>query len=470
MADRDPNMSATLSGPEGAISVGAENGDIPAGELEPQLDMDEQAAREQTVARLHLLWEQRRFLFKMLLWGLVAATLIAILIPKRYQSIARLMPPEQPGGNAAAIFGALAGKAGPLMPLAAGALGLKATGDLFVGILQSQTVQDDLIQKFRLQKLYGARYIEDARQALAAHTSISQDRKSGIITVSVTDHDPRRAAAMAQEYVNSLNWVVNNLTTSSARRERVFLEERLKQVKADLESAEQQFSVFASEKGTIDIQTQGRAMVEAAATLQGQLIAAESELEALRQIYTSNNVRVRSMEARVAELRRQLQRIGGKGANEKSGADELYPSIRQLPLLGVNYADLYRRVKVQEAVFETLTQEFELAKVQEAKEIPTVKVLDAPLPPQKKSFPPRLLIMFLGSAAALSLGVVWVFGNAIWQETDPQDPRKAFVLEISQAVRAHLPWEAQDGSRWRLVSARVWNRLRRPNRPPQVGN
>ena len=122
-------------------------------------------------------------------------------------------------------------------------------------------------------------------------------------------------------------------------------------------------------------------MVEAAATLQGQLIAAESELQGLKQIYTDSNPRVRSLNARVDELKRQLDKLGGKGESMTEASDQpgdsLYPSIRKLPLLGVTYADLYRRTMIQEAVLETLTKEYEIAKVQEAKEIPTVKVLDA---------------------------------------------------------------------------------------------
>ena len=191
-------------------------------------------------------------------------------------------------------------------------------------------------------------------------------------------------------------------------------------------------------------------MVEAAATLQGQLIAAESELEGLRQIYTDNNVRVRSVRARIDELKHQLEKIGGKGedASAPSGqqSDSLYPSIRKLPLLGVTYADLYRRTRVQEAVFETLTKEYELAKVQEAKEIPTVKVLDPPNIPDKKSFPPRLLIMFLGTALAFALATTWIFGKASWEQTDSADPRKIFAQEVLTTVKASIPRFARNGS------------------------
>jgi uncharacterized protein involved in exopolysaccharide biosynthesis len=261
---------------------------------------------------------------------------------------------------------------------------------------------------------------------------------------------------MAQTYVEELNRLVAELSMSSARRERIFLEGRLQAVSQDLESAEKEFSQFASSNTAIDIKEQGKAMVDAAATLQGQFIAARSELQGLKQIYTDKNVRVRATEARIAELESQLEKIGGKGESaslENSAQDDpLYPSIRKLPLLGVAYADLYRKTKVQEAVFEALTQEYELAKVQEAKEIPTVKVLDPPDLPDKKSFPPRTLIVLLGTALAFSCGVTWVFGSALWGVTDPADPRKLLAQEIFDTAKVALPWASR--SRYEIQDSR----------------
>ena len=196
-----------------------------------------QERRERRIARFRLLWTQRKFLAHTTFIGLVAATIIAFLIPKQFTSIARLMPPDQNSGQGTAMLAALAGRAGEtLTGLAANALGMKTTGDLFIGVLKSGTVQDDIVQKFDLQKLYHDPYVEDARKDLAKNTGISEDTKSGIITVEVTDHDPRRSTAMTLEYVNELNWVVNNLSTSSAHRERVFLDQRLDQVKDNLEA------------------------------------------------------------------------------------------------------------------------------------------------------------------------------------------------------------------------------------------
>lgn len=420
------------------------------------------ASRERTADRIRLLWVKRRLLWRAAGVGLVLATVLAFVIPKRFTSTARLMPPDQGSGTGAALLGALEGRNGlSLSSMAENVLGVKTNGELFVGILKSDTVRDDIIRKFNLQRVYGARYIEDCRQDLASHTDISVDSKSGIISVGVVDHDPKRAAAMAQEYVNELNWVVTHLSTSSAHRERVFLDQRLAEVKTDLEGAEKQFSQFASQKGAIDIPTQGRAMLASAAALQGQLIAAESELQGFRQIYTDNNARVKSLQARVEELRSALQKMGGSSANETSSATDLYPSLRQLPLLGVTYADLLRRTKVEEAVFETLTQQDELAKVEEAKDTPSVRVLDRPEVPQKKSFPPRLVIMILGTILAVIFGVSWIFAGSAWEKVDPNDPRKALATEMWTGMHASLPWNASNGSS--NGSAKQWlgSRMRR---------
>lgn len=409
-----------------------------------------QTLNEYSIAHLRLLWAHRRLLARAALVGAVAGALIAFLIPSRYESTARLMPPDnaQTGGLAMAAA-ALSGGVGGLGNIASDVLGLKSTSDIFVGILSSRTVQDKLVQQFDLRKLYGDRGVEEASKDLAEKTGISVDRKSQIISLTVTDHDPKRAAAMGRAYVEDLNSLVAELSTSSARRERIFLEERLNAVNKDLETAEHEFSQFASKNSAIDIKEQGKAMVEAAATLQGQLIAAESELEGLRQIYTDNNVRVRSVRARIAELKHQLEKLGGKG-EDVSGADVqqqggLYPSIRKLPILGVTYADLYRRTRVQEAVFETLTKEYELAKVEEVKEVPVVKVLDYPNIPEKKSFPPRTLILFLGMTLSLAAATTWVFGKAAWNEADSNDPRKQFAQEVFTTVRATLPGFSQNG-------------------------
>ncbi|MGD1081705.1 MAG: lipopolysaccharide biosynthesis protein [Candidatus Sulfotelmatobacter sp.] len=374
---------------------------------------------------------------------------MAFLIPPRFTSTTRLMPPDQAGQGMASMLASIGKAVGDIGGIGGEGLGLKTTGDMFIGVLRSRTVADEVINKFDLRKEYGVRRYEDARKALAAVTDVSSDRRSGIITLTVSDRNPERAAAIGREYVESLNRIVITLNTSSAHKERVFLEERLGQVKQDLEQAEKDFSQFASKNTAIDVKEQGRAMIGAAAELEGQLIAAETELEGLRQIYTPGNVRVRSVQARIDEYRRQLQKMGGKASdgaeaeplqngNPTEQSQDPYPSIRQLPILGVTWSDLYRRTRVEETVFETLTRQYELAKVEEAREIPSVKVLDAPDVPEKKSFPPRLILMILGTGLVFVLSCVWVLAHAHWHEIDPRDPRKILSEEIFQSARTSV--------------------------------
>jgi len=427
--------------------------------VDPHIEeMEAQYSRERLLARLRVLWNERRFLMHCMVVGVVMATLVAFLIPKQFESTAQLMPPDSQSSNSLALLAGMSSPGG-LGMLAEDLVGIKSTGALFVGVLRSRTVEDRIVNRFDLKQVYGKSLQEGARDKLAERTAISEDRKSGIITITVTDHDPKRAAAMASAYVEELNTLIAQLSTSSARRERIFLEERLDAVKQELEAAENDFSQFASSKGAIDITEQGKAMVDAGATLEGQLIAAQSEMEGLKQIYADNNVRVRATQARIDELRQQLRRLGGEVANstqstDDSAADRAYPTLRQLPILGVPFADKLRRMRVKEAVFETLTKQYELAKVEEAKEVPSVKELDVPLVPEHKSFPPRLLIMILGSMCAMITGVVWVLGQARWREIDPQDPGKLLAQEVFHGVTARIPWVSRNGSGHGLQEAK----------------
>ncbi|MFZ0967261.1 MAG: Wzz/FepE/Etk N-terminal domain-containing protein, partial [Candidatus Acidiferrales bacterium] len=398
------------------------------------------------MAEIRALWEQRRLLWRAAAAGLAVATVVAFLIPVRYTAFAQLMPPDTQSVSSSLLLAGLAGKSSSGLGAAAGdLLGLKSSGALFVGMLRSRTIQDRLVQQFDLRKVYGTRLSEDAREQLNRNTGVAEDRKSGIITIAVTDRKAQRAAAIANAYAGELNSMVSELSTSSAHRERIFLEGRLLSVKQDLDDAEAQLAQFSSKNNTLDIQQQGKAMLDAAASLSGELIAAKSELEGLRQIYSDNSGRVRELSARVASLRKELDKLSGQNAAADAisakarnagdpSSDLPFPSIRQLPLLDAKYADFYRRAKVQETVFELLTEQFELAKVEEVKETPSVKVLDPATVPERKSYPPRLMIMYVGTFAALALSAIWALGVTAWQRVDSNDERKVFVREVIAAA------------------------------------
>ena len=397
----------------------------------------------------NVLWSHRRRLAQVAAISLVLSLAIAFLLPKRYTSTARIMPPSSSTGGTA-LLAALAGRGTALAglgSLAGGLLGGGGNTALFIDLLRSGTVSGHLIDRFDLLHVYHSRYRIDAAKHLTRITKIVDDKKSGVITLTVTDSDPVRARDLAQAYLDELNQLVNRTNTSSARQERIFLEQRLQGVRADLEKAQHQLGDFSSTNATIDIKEQARATVDAASRLEVQMIAEQSALNSLRQIYGDDNVRVRSAQARIAVLRGEMAKLGGSSeapltdgktaAANSSGSVEnsLYPPLRQLPRLAVPYADLYREVQVQEGVYQLLTQQYELARLQEAKDVPVVSVIDAPGIPEKKSFPPRLLLsLILTAAAVLAFCAALLIRNQ-WRQVQANDPGKALAIEIVTGVR-----------------------------------
>ncbi len=394
---------------------------------------DEMVSQEPSEAHWIFLWlrDSWRPLLRATGVGVLLFTLLAFLIPVRYEAVARLMPPDE-SGSSGALMSALMANGGELLAaLGSGSLGMHTSGATIVGVLNSRTVQDDIVTRFDLERVYGKKRIEDARVVLQNRSSMAEDRRSGIITIAVQDGSPERAAKLAQAYIDDLNNRVASLTTSSAHRERVFLEDRLTKVKQQLDDATLRLSQFSSKNKTLDPQVQGKAMLDAASALQGQLIAAETELSGLRQIYGSDNYRVRAAEARVGELRAKLRTMSGAQANDSAtGETQLYPSLEQLPLLGNTYLELARQAKIEEALYEVLTKQYELAKVEEAKELPSIKVLDEPVVPGRKAFPPRMLIILGGTILTFLCAATWLFARQVWRKLDDKDPVKIGVREV----------------------------------------
>jgi capsule polysaccharide export protein KpsE/RkpR len=385
-----------------------------------------------------LLWSRRRQLCAAAILGLTVGLAIGFLVPAKYESTVNIMPPDSHGEEEALRL-VLEERASPGLAAMAGSfLGAKSPSSLFVYLLRSRTVQEEILRKFNLRKVYWKRYEQDARDELNQRTDITEDRKSGAISIVVTDHSAERARGMAEEYVTQLNKLVMQVSTSEARRQRIFIEQRLVSVKNDLEEAEQQFSVFASKNTALDIKEQAKATVESEAVLRGQMIAAQSELEGLRQIYSNNNVRVRSAQARLDEIKRALYKLGGgepPPGTVLTQSDDGYPSMRKLSLLGVEWTDLYRRMKIEETLYELLNQQYEMARIGEAKEVPTVNVIDPPNLPEKKAFPPRLLISASTSLLVVLALAGWTILVPYAEELDPGDVRRVLTFKLRSCLR-----------------------------------
>ncbi len=388
----------------------------------------------------------------------VLSVIVAYLLPKHYEGVARIVPGDSASNYTGLLSRATGGANSPNLGAldASSLLGLKTPGAFYVEILKSRTVQDRLIDEFDLRSRYRfCRWCSKtsyyaARKQLKEFSGFDEDKKSGVITITVTDYDPKSAADMANAYVAELNHLAADLNTSAAHREREFLEERLKLAKQELAQAALDLSQFSSTNFIMDPQNQQKSMVEAVAKIQGELIASETELRGLQQLYSDDNVRVRTLKARMGELEGQLRKMesGYSGTRRTAAANAEggpLPSLRTLPTLNYRYADLYRQAKIQETVYEFLTQQYEVARLQEVKELPTVRVMDRAVPPERKSGPIRTLLVGLSVLGAMLLASFLIIEKSRWAQVPADDPRRRLVAEIAGALRVATGRSANRG-------------------------
>ncbi len=419
---------------------------------EPPHDLREHQSQpedDHSFRKLWMLWRDRRLLWNVAWKTAVLSSIIALILPLHYQSIVKVVPSESSGtggmsGLLGKIMGGASGSGGLGLGLdAAGLLGAKTPGAFYVEVLRSRSLQDRMIDRFDLRHHYWkftSLYMHDyytTRKKLLSFTDLDEDKKSGVITVAVTDYNADMAAAIANGYVEELNKAAAGLNTGDAHRERVFLETRLSEAKKDLNEASLALSQYSSKNTIMDPQSQGKAMVDAAAKVEGEIVAAEAELKGLQQIYSDDNTRVRTLKARLSVLQSQMKSMQGKADKSSMGS---FPSITELPVLGYTYYDLYREAKIRETVYEFLTQQYELAKVQEAKELPTVRVMDPAVKPERKSAPRRSLIVGLSVFGALILAGLFVLGRSAWEQLPPNDSLRLLTAEMADESRRVAGW------------------------------
>jgi len=393
------------------------------------------------LALLTALWNGRWTIPRVAITGVILFEAIAWLLPVKFTSTASLMPPDAQTFTSSSSLTALNGSAAlaPGLGGGGGLLGSRSAGATAIGILGSVTVQNDIIKRFDLLRVYHCKHYADARKILASQTFADEDKKSGVVSISVTNHDRYLARDIAQEYIDELDKLLASLSTSSARRERIFLENRLGTLKTELDATTVEFSRFSSKNATLNPQSQGQALVQSSAGLQSQLISAQAQLSSLKAMYSENNVRVRQARALVDSLQAQLQRLNGSsksGSTDLEGSGDSLPSIRQLPLLGITYADLNRKMMIEDGIYQTLSRQYELAKVQEAKEIPALKVLDAPELPETKSFPPRTLVGVAGGILAAFGAILYIIAKELWSRVDDASPLKRDALSFIRMIRS----------------------------------
>ncbi len=328
---------------------------------------------------------------------------VALLLPNVYTGTAKLMPPQQSQSSAAMLLGQLGG----LGLFAGGQLGIKNPNDLYVGMLNSRTVADVLIERFKLQQLYDTNTMVETRKVLADKTAITAS-KDGLITIEVDDEDPARAAAIANAYTEQLDKLTQVLAVTEAAQRRLFFERQVNEAKEKLAEAEMLLKTTQEQTGLIKLDDQGRAIIEAVATLRAQIAAKEIELRSMRTFATQGNPDYIRVQEQLVGLKAELSKLERKQST--SVGDVLVPTGR-VPEAGLEYLRRFRNVKYYETVFELLAKQFEMAKIDEAKDAAIVQVVDRAVPPDRKAKPKRLLIVVLGMFAGLFIALLAAFAR-----------------------------------------------------------
>jgi uncharacterized protein involved in exopolysaccharide biosynthesis len=341
----------------------------------------------------------------------ILAVVVSLLLPKIYSATAKILPPQKEAyGGLSALLGQMGGLGG----LAAG-IGIGGSSDLYLGILKSRSVADAVIKRFDLAKEFKTKTPDDTRKVLEKVVKM-QAAKDGIITITAEDKDPQRAAALANAFVEELGRKSVQLNLTKAGTERAFLENRLEVVKNELKRAEDDLRSFEVKNKTVKIDSQAAASIQGIARLKAEIISREVQLAALKSYQTNENPEVKVVQTAISKLRSQLDSLAGSG----SGGEGI-PNIGNVPNLGLEYARKMRQVKIQEAIFAQLTKQYEVAKLTEAKDSPSIQILDDAVVPMKKSKPKRALIVILSTVAAFFASVFFAFILEYFEKMSPED-------------------------------------------------
>jgi uncharacterized protein involved in exopolysaccharide biosynthesis len=336
-----------------------------------------------------------------------AAVIISLLLPIRYTASTAILPPQQ-GSSAGSSLMAQLGNLGSVASLAGGAsLGLKNPNDLQVAMLKSRTVEDAMVNRFHLIQLYDVPRQSDARKKFEKVVDIDSGSKDGLIRISITDSNPQRAAEMANGYVEEFKRLSAGLAVTEASQRRLFFEQQLSQAKENLANAEEDLKKTGQKTGLIQLDSQTRATIELLANLRGQIAAKEVEISAMRSFATGENPDLQMAEQQLAGLRSQEQKMG---ATSEGATNALIPKGNAQEA-GIQYIRKLRDVKYFETIFDLLARQYEMAKVDEARQGAVVQIVDRAIVPDRKSSPQRTLIVLGAAVLGLFLGVVWAFAR-----------------------------------------------------------
>ena len=353
---------------------------------------------------LIVLAERKRVILTVTAVFAILAIIVSLLLPPRYTATVTILPPQQNSSMGAALASQL-GNLGGMAALAGGSLGLKNPNDMYVAMFKSRTVEDAMVQHFGLMQEYHLRYLSDASKAFEHNATVDGSSKDGLIHISVEDH----------------------LAITEAAQRRLFFEQQLEQAKDKLADAEEALKQTEQTTGVIEIDSQARALIESAVALRAQIAAREVQIQGMQTYATGENSQLIQAQQELDGLRAQLAKLGG---SEDSSTSLIVPKGK-VPEAGLEYVRKLRDVKYNETIFDILARQFEVAKLDEAKQGALIQVVDPAVPPDYRSFPKRGLIVIGATVVGFFAGIFMALLMAGFQrvKTDPEARGKLALLQ-----------------------------------------
>ena len=330
-----------------------------------------------------ILRSSKLFIVLFTIAGAALAALGAFMIPVRYTATATIMPPQQAASSASA----LASQLGSLASAVPGgsSLGLRSQADLYMGLLASRTIADNLISRFDLRKIYAQNTQVDTLKKLTSRTHFLSGRDT-LIKISVEDRDPKRAAAIANGYVEELYKQNNRLAITESSQRRLFFERQVDEEKEALNQAEASLKATETRTGVLSVNGQVDSVIRANAQLRAEISSREVELQRLRSGATEQNPAVIKLETEISALRTELAKL--QTSSPGKAGDPFVPTA-SVPAASIEYLRAFRDLSYHESLFELLSKQYEAARIDEAREAAVIQVVDPAAPPDKKSYPSR---------------------------------------------------------------------------------
>jgi uncharacterized protein involved in exopolysaccharide biosynthesis len=375
---------------------------------------------------LLVLARHRKWILKITAGAMLLSVIVVLLLPKTYTATATILPPQPTQSSLMTLLGQMGSLAGQ----GAKELGLKNPSDIYLAMLRSRSVADALISRFNLRAVYQQKKFIDARKKLASRTDIAS-AKEGTINISVSDRDPKRSAALANGYVEELQNLTRRLALTEAGQRRVFFQKQLDDEKQALAAAELGLRATQERTGLIQLDAQGKAIIEAVAQTRAQIAMREVTLRTMSSFSTDQNPDLIRQKEQLAGLREQLMKLEHTSG---LGNGNIQVPTGRVPQVELEFLRCLREVKYHEALFEFLSKQLEAARIDEAKNSVLVQVVDSAVEPERKSGPMRLIPVALLTALTFLGATCWVLFEDRWRGKD----RDSDVHQKIQQLRAEL--------------------------------